>query len=172
MPCVDSGSRTSLLDFSRQLDEPSAALSSELLARTHFLWTTDMHSRLDIIWANIWATWEAQWSLIRVVLIRWQAQTDHFILGCDLNAIPSIWHGYSLISAAHAADSLLWRFTKQLSLQVCQDEDPRHLPLKAVLSKAVPSSPSRAPPVHRHFEKPLPQKAPKPDTTTWSSELL
>ncbi len=116
--------RDSLLDVSRKLEDPSTASSSELLARTHFLRTTDIHNRGDIVWVNVngfqakdASQQEAQWSFIRAVLTRWQAQTDHFVLGGDFNASLSIRQGYSPTSVAHAADSLIFLFTNQLSLK-------------------------------------------------------
>ena len=71
--------RASLLEVTRQLNSPSAASRRELLAHTHFLRTTDIHSNVNILWVNVYAfqadagpKQAAQWDLIGAVLDRWQ----------------------------------------------------------------------------------------------------
>ncbi len=69
--------RASLLNVSRQLEDPNGASSCEMLERTRFMRTTDVPNEVNIIWANIYTfqgkdatRQEALWSLIRAVLDR------------------------------------------------------------------------------------------------------
>ncbi len=58
---------------------------------------TDIHIKVNIVWANFYGfqaknatKQEAQWSIIRAVLARWQRQAGHVTLGRDFNAsLPS-----------------------------------------------------------------------------------
>ena len=117
--------RASLLEVSRQASDCDGASPSELLLRTHFVRTTDIHSSINVVWGNVYGfqardsmKQEAQWRFIRAVLDRWQSQTDHVILGGDSSSSLRPRSGYLPNSAVHAADARTLRFIEQSSLSV------------------------------------------------------
>ena len=69
--------RASLLEVTRQLGDSSEVSRRELLAHTHFLRTTDIHTNVNILWCNVYGFQAAdgpkqqtQWAHIGAVLDR------------------------------------------------------------------------------------------------------
>lgn len=118
--------RASLLEVSRQAYDVDNVSRGELLSRTHFVRTTDVHSRVTVVWTNIYgfqakdvAKQEAQWAFVSAVLGRWQSQTDHIIIGGDFNASLLPRSGYRPDSVVHIADAVIRRNVEDLSLTMC-----------------------------------------------------
>jgi len=118
--------RASLLEVTRLAYDCGGASRCELLSRTHFVRTTDVHSKVNVVWVNVYgfqakdvAKQEAQWGFISAVVGRWQSQADHIVLGGDFNASLLPRSGYRPDSVVHVADALIQRSVAQLSLTMC-----------------------------------------------------
>jgi len=115
--------RATLLDISQQLNDSFGASRCDLHSRVQVLRTTDVQSKVNILWINVYGfqaseptRQEAQWALISAVTERWQPQSDYTVIGGDFNASLSSRAGYRPDSLVHRADSLVRRYAESLGL--------------------------------------------------------
>ena len=128
---IHLAARASLLEVTRQAQDPAGTSPNILLSRTHFVRTTDVYTKVSVLWGNVYAfqasnpvCQESQWEFISAVIGRWESQTDHIILGGDFNASLATRWGYRSDSQVHVADARIRRFVDQLSLTVTAPQAP------------------------------------------------